>query len=92
MSLWLLPMLAEVAVTAAVFGVLFQMPPLLALAGGFALSGTAIEVVAAAMTRLGRKGYGLTLGKPYILCRHSPVFVSYYMYGLCISAHLCMQA
>ena len=44
------------------FGVLFHMPPLLALAGGFAIGSISPEGIMAGVVRLSRKGFGLTSG------------------------------
>ena len=47
---------------AMLFGVLFHMAPMLALAGGFAVAATSPEAVMAGLTRLARKGFGVSSG------------------------------
>lgn len=47
---------------ALLFGVLFSMPVLLALAGGFAVGATSPEAIMAGLIRLARKGYGVSSG------------------------------
>ncbi|KAK9806662.1 hypothetical protein WJX73_005668 [Symbiochloris irregularis] len=57
-----LPLLLETVMAALLFGLVFHMPALLAIAGGLVLSSVSPEAFLAGMLRLSHKGFGLASG------------------------------
>lgn len=57
-----LPLLLETIMAALLFGLVFHMPALLAIAGGLVLSSVSPEAFMAGMLRLTHKGFGVGSG------------------------------